>query len=58
MPGSTQLALAASEQPRTFRFCHVCSKETPHQIRAGAGINAILCLPCLERVLHYELDRD
>ena len=44
--------------PKTLRYCRTCSKETPHQIRQGAGVVVTLCVPCLERALTYELDRD
>ena len=34
-----------------IRFCNVCKKETPHQIR-GCGETAVrICVPCLERTL-------
>ena len=42
----------------TLRYCKVCQKETPHEIRAGAGITARPCVECMERGLKYELDRD
>lgn len=44
--------------PKTMKYCKVCQKETPHQIRAGAGVTATICLSCLQRALSYELDRD
>ena len=44
--------------PKTIRFCKVCEKETPHQLREGSGLVAKICIPCMERALHYELDRD
>ncbi len=44
--------------PRLLRFCKQCQKETPHEIRTGGGVIAKICLPCLERDLFYELDRD
>ena len=44
--------------PKTLRHCRACGKETPHQIRQGAGVVVTLCVPCLERALTYELDRD
>ena len=44
--------------PKTMRYCRTCSKETPHQIRQGTGVVVTLCVPCLERALIYELDRD
>ena len=44
--------------PKTFRFCKVCRKETPHEILANEGVVAYICIPCLEEDLLYELDRD
>jgi hypothetical protein len=44
--------------PKTLRFCKTCGKETAHQVRSGAGVIATVCVPCLERALQYELDRD
>ena len=42
----------------TLRYCKNCQKETPHEIRAGAGMTARICVECTERGLKYELDRD
>jgi len=44
--------------PKTMRYCKVCQKDTPHEVRSGAGVIARMCLPCLERALSYELDRE
>jgi len=44
--------------PKTIRFCRVCQKDTPHEVRSGAGVIARMCIPCLERALTYELDRE
>ena len=44
--------------PKTLRYCHSCDKETPHQLRQGAEVVVTICIPCLERALNYELDRD
>jgi hypothetical protein len=44
--------------PTTIRFCRSCERETPHQIRAGDGVVAVICIPCLGRALTYELERD
>jgi len=49
---------AGFEFPKTLRYCKVCRRDTPHQIRAGAGVIARICIVCLERVLGHELDRD
>lgn len=45
-------------QPVTMKYCKICHGETPHQIRTGHGVNAIICVPCLRRAMSYELDRD
>ena len=44
--------------PRTMKHCGTCRKETPHQIRIGSGVTALICIVCLQRALAYELDRD
>jgi hypothetical protein len=44
--------------PRLLRRCSLCQGETPHEIRSAAGLSVTVCLPCLERALNYELDRD
>lgn len=48
----------ATAWPKTLRYCQTCRKETPHQLRQGAGMVVTICVPCLERALSYELDRD
>ena len=49
---------ATTAWPKTLRYCRSCEKETPHQLRQGSGVVVMLCVPCLERALSYELDRD
>ena len=44
--------------PKTMRFCKVCGRETPHEVRAGNGVVAKICIPCQERELMWNLDRD
>jgi len=44
--------------PKTIRYCKVCRRETPHEILAGSGVVAKVCIPCLEQTERYELDRD
>ena len=44
--------------PKTLRYCQTCRKETPHQLREGAGVVVTLCVQCLDRALSYELERD
>ncbi len=48
----------AADWPKTIRYCRTCQKDTPHEIREGAGVIATFCLPCVDRALSYELDRD
>lgn len=47
-----------TDWPKTIRYCRVCQKDTPHEIREGAGVVATFCVPCVQRTLSYELDRD
>ncbi len=58
MSTSTQTTETTTTWPKTMRFCRTCHKETPHQLRQGTGVVVSLCVPCLERALSYELDRD
>jgi hypothetical protein len=44
--------------PKTLRYCKLCQKETPHEIRVGAGVVAKFCVACMERELFYELEKD
>ncbi len=44
--------------PKTYRYCLVCHKETPHEIQEGPGPTLVICVPCIERELSYELDRE
>jgi hypothetical protein len=44
--------------PRTIRPCRTCGKPTPHEVRSGSGVIATVCVPCLQKALNYELDRD
>jgi hypothetical protein len=44
--------------PKTLRYCATCQRETAHQLRQGSGVVVTICVPCLERALSYELDRD
>ncbi|HXK05204.1 MAG TPA: hypothetical protein VMS37_22570 [Verrucomicrobiae bacterium] len=49
---------AAGSLPRTLRYCKICQRDTPHEIRSGAGVIVRICVACLERTLRYELERD
>lgn len=44
--------------PKLIKFCKICRAETPHQIRCGSGVAAVICVACLSRALSHELDRD
>jgi hypothetical protein len=44
--------------PTTIKYCRCCQRETPHQVRSGKGVVAVICIPCLNRALTYELERD
>jgi hypothetical protein len=44
--------------PKTIKFCKACQRDTPHQIRANPGVTVVICVPCLNRALLYESDRD
>lgn len=48
----------ADDFPRTTKYCKICQKDTPHEIRAGSGVIATICIPCLRRTLDYDLERD
>ena len=41
--------------PYAPRYCEVCQRKTPHEIRAGAGLTAKMCVTCLETGRRYEL---
>jgi hypothetical protein len=58
MPLREQRTESTAFLPKTMKFCRVCQKETPHEVRSGGGVVARMCLPCLEHELTYELDRD
>ena len=44
--------------PKTLLFCPVCRRVTPHEIREVTGVAATACVPCINRALCYELDRE
>jgi hypothetical protein len=44
--------------PRTMKECKICQTVTPHEIRCGPGVAAVICMRCLDRALAYELQRD
>ena len=44
--------------PKTMKFCKTCQRDTPHEIRTGPGVSAMICIACLRQALYYQLDRD
>jgi hypothetical protein len=44
---------ASFSDPRQMimKHCNVCQAETPHEIRVGEGVSAIICVPCLQHAL-------
>ncbi len=51
-----EITPAAESFPKVLRYCPRCRRETTHEIRAGGEI--LVCNPCLQRALDYEMDRD
>ncbi len=43
---------------KILRFCRFCSRETPHEVRAGSFGPRLTCIRCRDRTLLEELDRD
>ena len=52
----SQTTTTSEPFPKVLRYCDLCRRETAHEIRAGGEI--LVCTPCLQRALDYELDRD
>jgi hypothetical protein len=48
----------AHHTPKTIRYCPLCGKQTTHEFKEGGGLVATICIPCVERALSYELDRE
>jgi hypothetical protein len=44
--------------PKTMKYCKLCEKQTPHQIRTGQAVLTAICIPCLRRAITRELGRD
>ena len=42
--------------PTTIKFCRICQRDTPHQVRGGRGVIAVICIPCLGRALRGEIE--
>lgn len=47
---------ASESFPKVLRYCRRCCRETTHEIRGDDEI--LVCNPCLQRALDYEMDRD
>jgi hypothetical protein len=45
----------ATARPRVLRQCSFCEAITPHEIQPA---EIPVCIPCQERALAFELDRD
>jgi hypothetical protein len=43
---------------KTLLYCRICSRETTHEIHLAAGAETANCVPCMERSISYELDRE
>lgn len=56
MNTSPEITPASDSFPKVLRYCSRCRRETRHEIRADGEI--LVCNPCLQRALDYELDRD
>jgi len=54
----TEPTTATPLLPRALRYCKACRKETTHEIRAGAGVIARICVACLEKALRHEPEHD
>jgi hypothetical protein len=46
------------ESVTTLRLCNVCKDKTPHEIHAGDGCTAYICIPCRQRSELHELTRE
>ena len=52
------LPLGNTLLPRVLLVCSYCKRETPHEIHAFLGMDITVCVPCQQRALVYEMDRD
>jgi hypothetical protein len=51
-------ARPARSVAKTLHYCKVCTKETTHEIHQTTGAETASCVPCMERSISYELDRE
>jgi hypothetical protein len=58
MSSWTEPAFFQKAVPKMIKYCKTCQRETTHEISGGAGVVAVICIPCLNRALTYELERD
>jgi hypothetical protein len=43
---------------KTLHYCTICLRETTHEIHQGSSAETANCVPCMERSISYELDRE
>jgi len=43
---------------KTLLYCKICIRETTHEIHPVGGAEKANCVPCMERSISYELDRE
>jgi hypothetical protein len=43
---------------KMLHYCKICLRETTHEINEARGVETAACVPCLERSVSYELDRE
>ena len=41
-----------------MKYCKTCRRDTPHRIGEGDRVIAVICLPCWQRAMNYEMSRD
>ena len=43
---------------KTLHYCKICLRQTTHEIEQNGKVETVNCVPCMERSLSYELDRE
>jgi hypothetical protein len=43
---------------KTLHYCETCLKQTTHEIHQTSDAETANCVPCMERTVSYELDRE
>jgi len=51
-------ARPARSVAKTLHYCKTCLRETTHEIHQHGGLETANCVPCMERSISYELDRE